>query len=48
MSYGRHALLRDLSVLCGNGGGFNVFVLAVVDLFPGTDAVESLVHLKRR
>ena len=48
VSCGRRALLRDLSVLCGNGGGFDVVDLAVIDLFPGTDAVESLVHLKRR
>ena len=46
ISCGRVALLRDLDILCK--GGFNVVDLAVIDLFPGTDAVESLVHLRRR
>ncbi|EED89999.1 RNA methyltransferase, partial [Thalassiosira pseudonana CCMP1335] len=45
ISCGRVALLRDLDILCK--GGFNVVNLAVIDLFPGTDAVESLVHLRR-
>lgn len=45
VSCGRRALLRDLEILCT--GGFDVVDLAVIDLFPGTDAVESLVHLKR-
>ena len=52
VSCGRQALLRDLTTLCGkregDGEGFNVVDLAVIDLFPGTYAVESLVHLKRR
>ncbi|KAL3804919.1 hypothetical protein HJC23_006691 [Cyclotella cryptica] len=46
VSCGRSALLRDLDILCI--GGFDVAALAVIDLFPGTDAVESLVHLRRR
>ena len=46
VSCGRRALLRDLDLLCM--GGFEIEDLAVIDLFPGTDAVESLVHLKRR
>ena len=45
VSCGRRALLRDLEILCT--GGFDVVDLAVIDLFPGTDAVESLVHLSR-
>lgn len=49
VSCGRRALLRDLTILCGDDErGFDVADLAVIDLFPGTDAVESLVHLKRR
>lgn len=48
VSCGRRALLRDLTALCGNDDGFDVVDLAVIDLFPGTDAVESLVHLRRR
>lgn len=52
VSCGRRALSRDLTVLCasdaGGGGGFDVAAAAVVDLFPGTEAVESLVHLRRR
>ena len=48
VSCGRRALLRDLTILCGDEGGFDVADLAVIDLFPGTEAVESLVHLKRR
>ncbi|KAL7519930.1 hypothetical protein ACHAWX_004684 [Stephanocyclus meneghinianus] len=46
VSCGRSALLRDLDILCM--GGFDVADLAVIDLFPGTNAVESLVHLRRR
>ncbi|KAL7466957.1 hypothetical protein ACHAXS_007227 [Conticribra weissflogii] len=46
VSCGRRALLRDLKLLCIEG--FDVVDLAVIDLFPGTDAVESLVHLVRR
>lgn len=45
ISCGRRALLRDLNTLCM--GGFDVRNLAVIDLFPGTDAVESLIHLRR-
>ena len=45
VSCGRRALLRDLEVLCI--GGYEVANLCIVDLFPGTDAVETLVHLKR-
>jgi 16S rRNA G966 N2-methylase RsmD len=45
ISCGRRALLRDLETLCV--GGFHVSDLAVIDLFPGTDAVESLVLLER-
>ena len=49
VSCGRRALLRDLTILCGDEErGFDVADLAVIDLFPGTEAVESLVHLKRR
>jgi len=31
----------------GNGAAFRVVDVAVLDLFPGTDAVETLVHLER-
>ena len=53
VSCGRRALLRDLTILCGRseeegGGGFDVADLAVINLFPGMDVVETLVHLKRR
>ena len=50
VSCGRRALLRDLTTLCSSdiNGGFDVDNLAVIDLFPGTDAVETLVHLRRR
>ncbi|KAL9179364.1 hypothetical protein ACHAXT_008654 [Thalassiosira profunda] len=48
VSCGRRALLRDLSILCCDERGFDVAELAIIDLFPGTDAVESLVHLRRR
>jgi tRNA/tmRNA/rRNA uracil-C5-methylase (TrmA/RlmC/RlmD family) len=46
ISCGRRALLRDLDILCM--GGFEVADLGIIDLFPGTDAVESLVHLRRQ
>jgi 23S rRNA (uracil1939-C5)-methyltransferase len=46
VSCGRSALLRDLDILCM--GGFDVADMAVIDLFPGTNAVESLVHMRRR
>ena len=45
ISCGRRALLRDLESLCS---AFDVADMAVIDLFPGTDAVETLVHLTRR
>jgi len=45
ISCGRRALLRDLKLLCTE---FNIEDLAVIDLFPGTDAVETLIHLKRK
>ena len=45
VSCGRRALLRDLEVLCI--GGYKVVNLSIIDLFPGTDAVETLVYLKR-
>ena len=46
VSCGRRALLRDLMRM-----GDEYFVVAdclLIDLFPGTDSVESLVHLRRR
>lgn len=46
ISCGRKALTKDLANL--NEGGFDVVDIVVTDLFPHTDAVESLVHLKRR
>lgn len=45
ISCGRRALLRDLESLCS---AFDVADIAVIDLFPGTDAVETLIHLTRR
>lgn len=48
VSCGKRALLRDLTILCGKTGSFDVVDLAVIDLFPGTPSVETLVHLKRR
>ncbi|KAL7549245.1 hypothetical protein ACHAWF_012533 [Thalassiosira exigua] len=47
ISCGRRALIQDLTILCSDAEGFDVVDLAVIDLFPGTDAVESLVHLRR-
>jgi 23S rRNA (uracil1939-C5)-methyltransferase len=44
VSCGHEALTRDLAILCE---GFEVVDCALLDLFPGTDAVESLVHLQR-
>lgn len=45
ISCGRNALQRDLDIFkkC-----FEVVDCTLLDLFPRTDAVESLVHLKRR
>ncbi len=45
ISCGRRALIRDLTILCTE---FAIENLAVIDLFPGTDAVETLIHLKRK
>ena len=45
ISCGRRALIRDLTILCTE---FAIEDLAVIDLFPGTDAVETLIHLKRK
>lgn len=45
ISCGRVALLRDLALLQSH---FTVAHCALLDLFPRTDAVESLVHLVRR
>ena len=45
ISCGRRALIRDLKILCVE---FDIEHLAVIDLFPGTDAVETLIHLKRK
>lgn len=45
ISCGRDALVRDLERL---GGSFAVENCTLLDLFPTTGAVESLVHLKRK
>jgi 16S rRNA G966 N2-methylase RsmD len=45
VSCGREALLRDLRRLDGH---FQVVDCVLLDLFPGTSAVETLVHLRRR
>jgi len=45
ISCGRTALQRDLDIL---GRCFDVGDCTLLDLFPRTDAVESLVHLQRR
>lgn len=45
ISCGRHALKRDLEAL---KDVFEVVDCHLLDLFPRTDAVESLIHLKRR
>jgi tRNA (uracil-5-)-methyltransferase len=45
ISCGHDALVRDLSRLSDN---FEVVDCTLLDLFPQTDAVESLVHLRRR
>mmetsp|Transcript_14257 Transcript_14257/g.39601 ORF Transcript_14257/g.39601 Transcript_14257/m.39601 type:complete len:503 (+) Transcript_14257:43-1551(+) len=46
ISCGRDALVRDLKVLTQTH--FEVVDCTLVDLFPGTDSVESLVHLRRK
>lgn len=45
ISCGRDALLRDLDIL---RSGFEVMDCFLLDLFPQTYSVESLVYLKRR
>lgn len=45
VSCGREALLRDLQRLAAR---FQVVDCVLLDLFPGTSAVETLVHLQRR
>ena len=45
ISCGRRALIRDLKLLCKD---FDLEDVSVIDLFPGTDAVETLIHLKRK
>ena len=44
ISCGREALVRDLGVLKSH---FEPANCTLLDLFPGTDSVESLVHLRR-
>ena len=45
ISCGKEALLRDIEMLNSN---FEIADCTLIDLFPRTDAVESLVHLQRR
>jgi 23S rRNA (uracil1939-C5)-methyltransferase len=45
ISCGREALVRDLALL---GNEYDVVDCLLLDLFPQTDSVESLVHLRRR
>ena len=45
ISCGKEALLRDLGIL---SSVFEIADCTLIDLFPRTDAVESLVHLQRR
>lgn len=45
ISCGHKALVRDMKVLCNH---FEVFDCIQLDLFPRTDSVETLVHLKKR
>jgi hypothetical protein len=49
VSCGREALRRDLQVLCNVNvnNHFRVVSCTLLDLFPRTDAVETLVHLER-
>lgn len=46
VSCGKEALLVDLEILCKEV--FDVVDMCVTDLFPRTDSVETLVHLRRR
>jgi len=56
ISCGKDALVRDLQLLTGSGEepsnasacSFDVADFLLLDLFPGTYAVESLVHLRRQ
>lgn len=45
ISCGHQALVRDLQLLCSH---FDVTNCTQLDLFPRTDSVETLVHLRRR
>jgi tRNA/tmRNA/rRNA uracil-C5-methylase (TrmA/RlmC/RlmD family) len=45
ISCGKQALLRDLERL---STGYELVDCAILDLFPQTEAVETLVHLQRR
>ena len=45
ISCGKEALLRDLTVLTKEQ--FGIVDCTLLDLFPGTDSVESLMHLRR-
>ena len=45
VSCGRNALKRDLVIL---GKHFDVMDCVLTDLFPRTDSVETLVHLRRK
>ena len=47
ISCGRDALVRDLQILCRDDV-FQVVDCVLLDLFPQTYAVESLVHLRRK
>jgi len=44
ISCGKEALVRDIAML---DGVFEIADCTLIDLFPRTDAVESLVHLRR-
>lgn len=49
ISCGKEALLRDLALLTNTQEhAFEVVDCTLLDLFPNTDSVESLVHLRRR
>jgi 23S rRNA (uracil1939-C5)-methyltransferase len=45
VSCGRRALIRDLMLLRES---FDVVDLVITDLFPRTDSVETILHLRRR
>jgi hypothetical protein len=45
VSCGRKALKRDLAILANY---FDIIDCTLTDLFPRTDSVETLVHLKRK